>query len=345
MSMASDHDLAISRWLIICLILIFAMAVLDSLKRIPASQQPILPQNASVSLLPPLSDADWRHEFSHYRQSPRYLKLSREMGLAEYKFLFLLSYAQRMLGPLLGFVFIIPFIYFCWRDRLDPGLTRKLNLMFTLGVLQGLLGWYMLRGGPVEKVQLYHYWLSAYLLIIVSIYGYMLWAIFGLRDRQSYMPMHFSELTLWRIGSLVLTTLVLITIVSGGFVSGLGAGSMYNSFPLMDGQLIPDGLDAMSPWYMNLFENRLTVQFHHRILAVATALVLIAWYLARDRLLHEPVIKTSFKLVGMMVVIQMLLGIATLLLQIPAWLGVMHWAGALLLFGAMLFNVHSLSRL
>ena len=189
------------------------------------------------------------------------------------------------------------------------------------------------------------YWLSVYLLIIVSIYGLMLWVIFGLRDLQRYMPMHFSELTPWRIGSLVLTALVLITIISGGFVSGLQAGSMYTSFPLMEGRLIPEGLDAMSPWYKNLFENRLAVQFHHRLLAMATALVLIAWYFARHRLLYEPVIKTSFKLVGMMVVIQMILGIATLLLQVPTWLGAMHWAGALLLFGAMLFNVHALSRL
>ncbi len=345
MFIASEHDLAVSRWLILCLVLIFAMAVLDGLNRLTALDQPIAYQGSSLSLLPPLDDAQWQHEFGHYRQSPTYLNIGRKIELAEYKFLVRLNYAQRMLGLTIGVVFMLPFIYFWWRDKLKQGLTARLITLFVLGVMQGLIGWFVVRGSPVDKAQLYHYWFSAYLLIIVWIYGFMLWVILGLRDRQRYMPMHFSELTLWRIGSLVLTALVLITIISGGFVSGLEAGPMYTSFPLMDGRLIPDGLDAMSPWYMNLFENRLTVQFHHRMLAMATALVLIGWYFSRHRLLHEPVIKTSFKLVGMMVVIQMILGISTLVLQIPTWLGVMHWAGALLLFGAMLFNVHALSRL
>ena len=113
--------------------------------------------------------------------------------------------------------------------------------------------------------------------------------------------------------------------------------------PVNGGTSNTPGLDRLSPWFLNLFENKLTVQFEHRILTIATALVLIAWYFARRRMLHEPVIKISFKLVGLMVVIQVFLGIATLLLQVPVWLGAMHWAGALLLFGAMLFNVHALS--
>jgi cytochrome c oxidase assembly protein subunit 15 len=345
MSRANEYDPAISRWLILCLIIIFAMAMFDSINRLTPSDASALNQNSAHNYLAPLNAEQWSLEFDRFQQSSEYKKMKPGMELAEFKPIFWYYYTQRTLGRLIIPLFLLPFLYFWWRDQIKPGLTPKLVTIFFLAGLQGLIGWYLAQDYLAENPRVSVYLLTAHLLNTVLIYGYMLWVILGLRDLQPYMPMRFSELAWWRFGSLLLTVLVLISIISGGFVAALRAGSLYNTFPLMDGHLIPHGLDRLSPWFLNLFENKLTVHFEHRILTIATALVLIAWYSARRRMLHEPVIKSSFKLVGLMVVIQVSLGIATLLLQVPAWLGAMHWAGALLLFGAMLFNVHALSRL
>ncbi|MCH8106168.1 MAG: COX15/CtaA family protein [Proteobacteria bacterium] len=340
-----EHDPRISRWLILCLIIIFAMAIFDSVNRLTPSYASALNQDSAHSFLAPLDAAEWGLAFDRFRQSSEYKKMKPGMELADFKSVFWYYYTQRTLGRLIIPVFLLPFLYFWWRDQIKPGLTPKLISIFLLALLQGLIGWYMAQDYLADNPRGSVYLLTAHLLNTVLIYGYMLWVILGLRDLQPYMPMRFSELAWWRFGSLLLTALVLMSIISGGFVTALRAGSLYNTFPLMEGHLIPHGLDRLSPWYLNLFENKLTVQFEHRILTIATALVLIAWYFARRRLLYEPVIKKSFKLVGLMVVIQVFLGIATLLLRAPVWLGAMHWAGALLLFGAMLFNVHALSRL
>ena len=142
----------------------------------------------------------------------------------------------------------------------------------------------------------------------------------------------------------MLVGMVLLTIVSGGFVAGLKAGLIFNTFPLMGDRLIPAGIGALSPWYLNPLENMVTVQFNHRLLAISTGLILIFWYLRGRSSFDEPRLQRSFKLVGMMTIIQLALGIATLLLQVPVILGALHQAGALLLFSALLFNIHALSR-
>ena len=217
-------------------------------------------------------------------------------------------------------------------------------IMFALGGLQGLLGWYMVKSGLVSNPHVSQYRLTAHLLSAILIYGFILWTILDLKERNHYRAIQQSTVAAWRNMSLGLIILLLITIVSGGFVAGLKAGMIFNTFPLMNGEWIPEGVAALSPWYLNLFENKVTVQFAHRLLAIITGLLLFGWYIKGRIRFENPVIKSSFKLVGMMVVIQVVLGISTLLTQVPVWLGAMHQAGALLLFSAMMINVHALSR-
>jgi cytochrome c oxidase assembly protein subunit 15 len=250
-----------------------------------------------------------------------------------------------MLGRLIGLVFLLPFCFFWLRKMIRPGLTPRLLVMFVLGGLQGLLGWYMVKSGLVSNPQVSQYRLSAHLLAAILIYGFILWTIFGLAFNDSYQPLADSRVRGWRKASLALCALVLLTIVSGGFVAGLKAGLIFNSFPLMGGRLIPEGIGALSPWYLNPLENMVTVQFDHRWLAVSTGLLLFAWYLRGRARFRQALPQRSFKLVGMMVIIQLALGIATLLLQVPVVLGALHQAGALLLFSAVLFNIYALSRL
>ena len=339
----SDADRAVSRWLKLCLVLIFSMVVLGGVTRLTGSGLSMVSWHPT-GMLPPLGNQQWLEEFNLYQQYPEFQKINRQMTLEGFKQIFWFEYSHRMLGRLIGLVFLLPFIYFCLRKMIKPGLTPRLVVMFLLGGFQGLLGWYMVKSGLVSNPHVSQYRLSAHLLSAILIYGFILWTIFNLDTADKYHRLADSSVTGWRKASLGLVTLLLVTIVSGGFVAGLKAGLIFNTFPLMGGQLIPEGIGALSPWYLNPLENMVTVQFDHRWLAIGTGILLIVWYIRGRSRFDEPALQSSFKLVGMMVIVQLLLGIATLLMQVPVILGALHQAGALLLFSALLFNNHALSR-
>jgi cytochrome c oxidase assembly protein subunit 15 len=344
MYLISPQHRAISQWLLLCLFLIFAMVILGGVTRLTGSGLSMVNWHPIHGVLPPLNAEQWAEEFGNYQQSPEFQKINRGMNVEKFKSIFWFEYSHRLLGRLIGLVFLLPFMYFWWRNKIKPGLTPRLMIMFALGGLQGLLGWYMVKSGLVSNPHVSQYRLTAHLLSAILIYGYILWTILDLNQNSPYQVMHQSTVAVWRKMSLGLITLLLITIVSGGFVAGLKAGVIFNTFPLMGGEWIPEGLTALSPWYLNLFENMVTVQFGHRLLAITTGLLLLGWYIQGRVRFEDSVIKRSFKLVAMMVIIQVVLGISTLLMQVPVWLGAMHQAGALLLFSVMLMNVHALSR-
>jgi len=339
----SDNDRAIMRWLQLCLFMIFAMVILGGVTRLTGSGLSMVTWHPT-GVLPPLTTEQWLAEFQLYQQFPEYQKLNRDMSLDGFKSIFWFEYSHRMLGRLIGLVFLLPFAWFWLRKMIKPSLTPRLIVMFVLGGLQGVLGWYMVKSGLVSNPHVSQYRLSAHLLAAILIYGFILWTIFNLAVAKPYCRLAESSVASWRKASLALVVLVLVTIVSGGFVAGLKAGLIFNTFPLMGGNLIPEGIGALSPWYLNPLENMVTVQFDHRWLAVGLGLLLIIWYLRGRSRFDEPGLQRSFKLVGMMVIIQLVLGIATLLLQVPVLLGALHQAGALLLFSALLFNIHALSR-
>lgn len=339
----SDADRAVSRWLKVCLVLIFSMVILGGLTRLTGSGLSMVTWHPT-GMLPPLSSDQWLEEFKLYQQFPEFQKLNRDMTLEGFKQIFWFEYSHRMLGRLIGLVFLLPFVYFWLRKMIKPGLTPRLIVMFILGGLQGLLGWYMVKSGLVSNPHVSQYRLSAHLLSAILIYGFILWTIFNLETGNNYRRLADSSVAAWRKASLGLVSLLLVTIVSGGFVAGLKAGLIFNTFPLMGGQLIPDGIGALSPWYLNPLENMVTVQFSHRWLATGTGILLIIWYIRGRSHFSEAALQRSFKLVGMMVIVQLLLGIATLLMQVPVLLGALHQAGALLLFSVLLFNIHVLSR-
>ncbi len=341
---APSQDQVIIRWLSICLFLIFVMVILGGVTRLTDSGLSMVNWRPLHGVVPPMSEQQWQEEFSHYQQSPEFQKINRNMDVDAFKSIFWFEYSHRLLGRLIGLVFLIPFLYFWWRRQIKPGLTPKLIIMFCLGGFQGLLGWYMVKSGLVNNPHVSQYRLTAHLMSAVLIYGFILWVMLDLIHGGNYCPLTKSNIKSWRGWSLGLTVLLLITIVSGGFVAGLDAGLIYNTFPLMGGEWIPQGVAALTPWYQNLFENRVTVQFDHRVLAISTGVLLIGFYLKGRRHFDDNSINSSFKLIGMMVIVQLALGISTLLLQVPVWLAAAHQAGALLLFSAMLMNSHILSR-
>ena len=339
----SDNDRAILRWLQLCLVLVFAMVILGGVTRLTDSGLSMVTWHPT-GMLPPINAEQWRTEFELYQQFPEFQKLNREMSLDGFKSIYWFEYSHRMLGRLIGLVFLLPFLYFLLRKMIKPGLTPRLVAMFLLGGFQGLLGWYMVKSGLVSNPHVSQYRLTAHLLSAILIYGFILWTIFNLAFPAEYRRLAESEVGTWRKASLALLCLVLVTIASGGFVAGLDAGMIFNTFPLMGGQLVPEGIGALTPWYLNPFENMVTVQFDHRWLAIITGVLLLIWYLRGRSRFGEPHTQRGFKLVGMMIILQLALGIATLLMQVPVILGALHQAGALLLFGALLFNIHALSR-
>jgi cytochrome c oxidase assembly protein subunit 15 len=344
MSVVTPQDRAISHWLLICLFLIFAMVVLGGVTRLTGSGLSMVNWHPIHGTIPPLTSVEWDEEFSFYQQSPEFQKINRNMNVDDFKTIFWYEYSHRMLGRFIGLVFFIPFVFFWLQKKIKPGLAPKLLTMFVLGGFQGLLGWYMVKSGLVSNPHVSQYRLTAHLVSAILIFSFILWTWLDLRYPKIAKTNQNHQVNRWYPLSFGLLALVLLTIVSGGFVAGMKAGLIYNTFPLMGGQWIPEGISALSPWYMNLFENKVTAQFGHRVLAIGTAILLFAWYIKGRNRFDNVRLTRSFKWIGMMVIIQVSLGLFTLLYNVPIPVASMHQAGALLLFSAMLINVHALRR-
>jgi cytochrome c oxidase assembly protein subunit 15 len=315
-------------WLVAVAVLIFAMVVLGGVTRLTRSGLSIVEWNPVMGAIPPLSEQQWLAEFEKYQQTPEYREVNRGMSLAAFKQIYWIEWAHRLLGRLIGLVFIVPLAWFALTRRLPRPVIPKLLGLFVLGGLQGALGWFMVQSGLVDVPRVSPYRLTAHLGLAVLLYGYTLWMALGLL-RPSAPPEGTPGLR--RFGW-VFTALVFLMILVGGFVAGTRAGFVFNTFPLMYDHFVPPGLYALEPWWVNHFENVATVQFTHRLLAyVLLVVVALYWLASRRRLLSLPV-RRAFHLLVAALLVQTGLGIATLLLVVPVWLGALHQAGALAVF-------------
>jgi cytochrome c oxidase assembly protein subunit 15 len=337
LSETGPHDRAIGLWLLACCAMIFAMAVIGAITRLTESGLSIMEWAPVTGALPPLSAAEWERVFALYRRIPEYREWGADMSLAEFKTIFWWEYVHRLWGRLIGVVFLVPFLWFLLRRRLRPGLAPHLIAMFVLGVLQGALGWFMVASGFAERTDVSQYRLVAHLGAAVAIYIYILWIALGLLAPRPEPSPGAAGL---RASLVALVALVLIAMASGGFVAGLNAGLVYNTFPLMDGALVPDGYGLLQPWTLNRFENEIAVQFNHRALALATAALAVFAWLRSRRLSLSPRARGACALVLAMVALQFGLGVATLVLVVPVWLAALHQAGALALVTLTLWAVH-----
>lgn len=330
---------SVAAWLLVVCALIFAMVVLGGVTRLTRSGLSIVEWNPVMGAIPPITEHQWEVEFEKYRQTPEYIKVNYGMSLEAFKQIYWVEYAHRLLGRAIGFAFLIPFLYFWARKRIGRELAPKLVALFVLGGLQGALGWYMVASGLVEDPHVSAYRLTAHLGLAVIIYGYMFWVALGLLYPQpSGAPAglrHFA----WAV-----TALVFVTILAGGFVAGTRAGFLFNTWPLMNGRLVPEGLYALHPWWLNWFENVATVQFNHRWLAYGVVLAALALWMRVRRSPAVPRVRAAAHLLVAAVLLQFGLGIATLLTIVPVSLGAAHQGGALLVLTAALFLNHALRR-
>ncbi len=312
------------------------MVVLGGVTRLTHSGLSIVEWQPLVGALPPLSDAAWDHTFSKYRQTPEYQKVNAGMSLEAFKRIFWWEYAHRLLGRVIGAAYLLPFLYFLWRRKVSGPIARAVAGIFVIGALQGAMGWYMVKSGLVDDPRVSPYRLTAHLALALLIYGATLWtALKTLRpdsraDATRFTPRWAS------IGSVLLTALIFVMALSGGLVAGNRAGLIYNTFPLMNGEWIPPGIMALEPAYLNLFVNMTTVQFDHRLIAWLLA-VLVPWFWWRStRALQSRSARFACHVFLAALILQLSLGIATLLNAVPVALGAAHQAGALLLFTAAL---------
>lgn len=312
--------------------MIFAMVVIGGVTRLTESGLSITEWKPAAGAIPPLSEQAWQEEFAKYQQIPQYRERNAGMTLAEFKTIFWWEFVHRLWGRLIGVVYAIPLLWFVLRGQVRGRLAWRLAGIFVLGGLQGALGWYMVKSGLVDRVSVSQYRLTAHLGLALLIYAATLWtALDLLRPSPAATPLSRAALGF--------SALVFVTMLAGGFVAGLDAGMSYNTFPLMDGRLVPAGYLDESPWWLNLFENVAAVQFNHRLLAMATLAGAIALALAGRT--AGPRVRTLALATGGMAALQVALGISTLLLVVPIPLAAAHQAGAVAMLTLALATAHA----
>ena len=338
-TMPNDKDRAVARWLLICCGLVFFMVVLGGVTRLTGSGLSMVDWRPVTGVLPPLTDVAWQETFEMYQESPEFQKKNSHMDVNDFKGIFWLEYLHRLLGRIIGIAFLLPFVYFLWQGYIRRDEWLKYGAMFVLGGLQGVLGWYMVKSGLVDNPNVSQYRLTAHLLAAFLIYSYMLWVALSLLYPSDSQRSHA-----WYGKSVLLTALITLTVVSGGFVAGLKAGKIYNTFPMMGNYWLPPDVMALDPWWRNLFDNMATVQFDHRLLAITTLLLIaLFWW----RIPKQDLPARARKGVNALLhtgILQVVLGIATLLMSVPIALGATHQGVAMLLFTVSLFLVHTLRR-
>ena len=334
----------IAIWLFICSAMVFSTVVVGGVTRLTHSGLSIVEWQPLVGIVPPLTQADWFEVFEKYKLTPEYRQVNHSMSLDEFKGIFWWEYAHRVLGRTIGMVFFLPFLYFLLRRMIDRPLVPRLAGIFILGGLQGAMGWYMVKSGLVDDPRVSQYRLTAHLSLAFLIFVAMMWVAMGLLSERSGRMVDQAILKLRRFG-FWLTLLVLYMVVSGGFVAGIRAGKAYNTFPLMNGHVVPPEIWLPELGMLNLFNNMATVQFDHRLGAWLLA-ILGPWFWLR---LQRSAASARAKFAGHVFLLalasQITLGIATLLTFVPdpvIALAASHQGGAMVLLGIVLWVNHEL---
>jgi heme a synthase len=339
----ASADRAIGVWLLVCCVLVLAMVVIGGVTRLTHSGLSMVEWKPLIGVLPPLSEAEWQRVFGLYQATPEYRAFNQGMSLIEFQGIFWWEWVHRTFAHLLGLVFVVPFLWFWARGSVSRPLLPRLIGLLLLGGLQGVVGWLMVASGLVDRPSVSHYRLAAHLFTAVLIFSALLWQALDLLQPEARSGAAAPAPGLRRHLGVALA-LALVTLIWGALVAGLHAGLIYNSFPSMNGAFLPAEAWFYRPALINIVENPATVQFCHRWLALTTGAVVLLYGLrawrAGPRLTRET--RRIAALLGVMVLVQITLGITTLLLAVPVGVAVTHQAGAFLLLALLIWALHDL---
>ena len=340
-SLSDQHGRAIRLWLYAAAALVLAMVLVGGATRLTESGLSITEWRPVMGTLPPINETQWQTEFQKYQTIPQYRELNRGMSLDAFKTIYWWEWTHRLIGRTIGVAFLLPFLWFLWRGWIGPGLRARLWVIFGLGALQGAVCWWMVASGLADRVEVSQYRLATHLVLACVIYVAMIWTAQRL-DEEPVPPVPARV----RAGAIGLLVLVLAQIYLGALVAGLRAGYVYNTWPLIDGALVPDAARLFFdvPLWRNFFENSLTVQFDHRMLAYAI------WFVA---IIHAFDVASSMKrgsaVTGAVVLVaavtlQAMLGIFTLVMVVPIGLALMHQAMAMLVLTVAILHAASVAE-
>ena len=333
------HRTKVAIWLFVICAMIFAMIVLGGATRLTGSGLSIMEWAPIMGTLPPMSETEWQRLFALYQHIPQYELLNKGMGLEGFKHIFLLEYLHRLWGRLLGVAFLLPLLGFIAVGAIPRRFIPRLLLLFVLGGLQGAVGWFMVASGFLaDSVAVEPARLVAHLMLALLLYGVLLWTALGVLHPTS-LPNPSRTVRNWSIATVVL---ICITIPAGGFVAGLHAGLDYNTFPLMDGQLVPAGYAQLQPFWRNPLENIAAVQFDHRVLATLTLIVATLTAIFGRRAKIAP---RAMALLALAALMQYALGVVVLLHVVPVPEAVAHQGMAVMLLTAALIALHPQRRI
>ncbi len=322
---SDQHARAIRLWLYAVAAMVLAIVLVGGATRLTESGLSITEWKPVMGVVPPLSDMQWQSEFEKYQAIPQYRELNNGMSLEAFKNIYWWEWTHRLIARTIGIVFLLPLLWFWWQGGIRPGLRNRLWLIFGLGALQGAVGWWMVASGLADRIEVSQYRLATHLVLACLIYVALLWTA-QRWDRQpsASLPSRF------RFGAIALLVLVLVQIYLGAIVAGLRAGHIYNTWPLIDGALVPDSARLFfdAPLWRNFFENTLTVQFDHRMLAYAIWVLALLHALGVARVLKKGPVVAGAALLAVAVTLQAALGIWTLLMVAPLSLALLHQAMA-----------------
>ena len=329
-------------WLLSGCLLIFIMVVVGGITRLTHSGLSISNYKLISGTIPPMNEVEWQEAFDLYKQYPEYQKLNNHFNLQDFKDIYFWEWLHRVIGRFIGLVFFLPFLYFLVTKQLSKSTIKKSLILMCLGAFQGFLGWYMVKSGLVDNPDVSHYRLAAHFTTALVTFAYTFWVVLDIIfPNKKEVNIKFRNLV--RIGMFVL----LIQIIYGAFVAGLDAGFIHNFWPLMsEGKWIHETVYIeQSPFLKNFIEGKSGVQFIHRMLAYLVC-ALVFWIYYKAKLLN---ILTKNQLFGInslliIVIIQFVLGVFTLILQVPVWLGVAHQIGAFFLLSSFTFTLHRFSK-
>ncbi|UUX51657.1 COX15/CtaA family protein [Nisaea acidiphila] len=324
---ATDRPVAI--WLSGVAVMVFLMIVIGGITRLTESGLSMAEWRPFIGWIPPLSEKEWYRVFSIYQDTPEFQKVNSWMTIEDFKEIFFWEYLHRVWGRLIGIAFALPFLVLALTGKIRRALYPRLGFLFLLGALQGVIGWWMVKSGLVDNPAVSQYRLAIHLSVAFIILGALIWTVLQLQRISDEPDRRL------RRHAMAALHLIALTVVAGAFVAGLDAGLIYNTFPLMDGHIVPPDYAYAEPFWINIFENPATVQFHHRVVAIVTYAVIV-WLLVRAIRSEtiRPRTRLSVHTLAGMASIQVALGISTLLAQVPVSLGAAHQGGAALTFAA-----------